>query len=125
MLVSGSVTFRADGTDAVNTMLGTTEMLGVPASCLGGADCASLQTSLLQGQSGVSSAVCTAAPSSACTCTEVFAPQPNTTTGTYTITGTSLTPLGAYAEPYCVEGNTLRWQDMNSSGLVFVVTATK
>jgi len=55
----------------------------------------------------------------------VFAPQPNTDSGTYTIMGTSMLPAGAYAEPYCVQGDTIRWQDMNASGLVFVVTATK
>jgi hypothetical protein len=124
MQVSGTVTFRADGTYAVNTMAGITEMLGVPASCLGGADCTSLQTSL-QGQSGVSSAVCSNAPSSACRCTEVFTPQPNTDSGTYTVTGTSVMSPGAYAQPYCVQGTTIRWQDMNASGSVFVVTATK
>jgi hypothetical protein len=125
MQVSGTVTFRADGTYAVNTLAGITETLGMPASCLGGEDCATLQTSLLQGQSGVSSAVCSGAPSSACTCNEVFAPQRNTDSGTYTITGTSVTSPVIYPQTYCVQGDTIRWQDRNAFGIVFVVTATK
>jgi hypothetical protein len=58
-------------------------------------------------------------------CTEVFAPQPNTDSGTYTVTGTSVMSPGACTQPYCVQGTTIRWQDMNAAGTVFVVTATK
>jgi len=88
MQVSGTVTFRADGTYSVSTVLGLTKTVDLPANCLGGADCAGLQSSLAS-QSGVTSATCTAAAPSGCTCTEVLAPQPNNDTGTYATAGTS------------------------------------
>lgn len=124
MQVSGTVTFRADGTYSVSTVLGLTRTVGLPASCLGGTDCAGLQSSLAS-QSGVRSATCTAAAPSGCTCTEVFAPQPNNDTGTYATVGTSITSPSGPAEPYCVQGTALQWQDTNADGLVFAITATK
>jgi hypothetical protein len=121
---SGTVTFSADGTVSVNTMLGVEELITVPPTCLGGADCASMQASLL-GQPGVTSASCTGSAGTACVCHEVFAPGANTKSDTYALSGTSITSPSGSPEPYCVQGNTLRWQDKNAFGTTFVITAAR
>jgi hypothetical protein len=123
---SGTATFGADGTVNVNTTLGLTETLGVPPACLGTADCTSLQMSLQSQVPPGGSASCTGAASSGCTCTQVIAPQPDTSSGAYMIQGTSITyGPGTYAEPYCVQGNTLVWQSTNANGFVYILTATQ
>ena len=125
MSVSGTVSFSADGTVAADTTLALQKELVLPASCLAGTDCASMQTALLS-QSGIVSASCVGDTTSAlCTCNEAFAPGRNTKSDPFTIAGTTLMSPGAYPEPYCVQGRTLQWQDQSADGLVFVVTAAK
>lgn len=126
---SGTLTFNANGSYSDTATITATESATIPASCLSGAsDCTAFETAL-QGQTGVSGATCTGNVATSCQCSIVLTPQTDSNVGTYTTAGTALTrtPTGATATttPYCVQGNTLRLQVLDSSGATTTLTATK
>ena len=96
---SGSFTFEAGGTYTTMSTLNGTSRARIPGSCIDGATmCSDLD---------FEDQTCTGDIATACTCTTTYNNTQDSTSGTYTTSGTSIT-LDGETFPYCVSGNTLR-----------------
>ncbi len=112
----GTFTFNADMTYSATVTVSSSETATVPLSCLssGGVsgtcdDFAMVFNSGIFGDAGTSSATCTTAGSN-CDCNVLLSLEPATATGTYSVSGNSLTTMsagGVGSGSYCVQGNTL------------------
>jgi hypothetical protein len=113
--MNGGVTYGADKTYQSNITLTGKVIVTLPASCLmqqgTTVSCAQLQQSLQSSAAdqGYESVSCTG--SSGCTCTMQLAPQTDTTSGTYSTNGGTLTMTSSGGSPddsdYCVAGGKL------------------
>jgi hypothetical protein len=118
---TGSFTFDADGTYRASLSASAAEDLSVPASCLsaggGSVSCdqlgMALSSPLVQSDGGTVGSVsgsCSTA-GSACSCNLSLSVPNAMASGTYVVSGTSvtLTPSGgnATSDGFCVQGNTL------------------
>lgn len=118
---TGTVSFKSDGTYATSLTIPSGSIrIKLPLSCLAGA------TSCEQvNQPG--EFTCTGNAMDGCTCDQVVNGNTETTSGTYTTSGTTLTVTGS--DPgstptvldYCVSGSTLRVRDMDD-GMIMVLT---
>jgi hypothetical protein len=113
---SGTLTFNSDMSyTATSLETQASYAFYFPSQCTNGLSCSSIATNL-QSSSAVQSASCSG--SSSCTCDVVQAPIGGSETGTYTVSGTTvtLTPTGGGTSfvtgttggaSYCVQGSTL------------------
>ena len=120
---TGSINFVADMTYSGSMALMTSVVMNFPGSCLGGTDCATLNTALqgVIGMSGIVSVNCTGSGSCACTMVQSVTnllPSP----GTYTTAANEITLTGADATvemgPYCVKGSDLHLVDVEMGGMM-------
>jgi hypothetical protein len=118
--VSGRLTFNADMT---YSFMGLSEQamyeVTVPVGCVAGRSCAAAATGL-DSSGDFESATCTG--TTTCSCSAVQTPVVDTESGTYTLSGTTLTTfptngLPTTTLPYCVEGTNLHLLATTSSGL--------
>lgn len=125
---SGTATFNADMTYSVSVTESASETLDVPMSCLSSVTCADLATSLgtvLGGDdAGAATTTCTASGSS-CDCTITLAGMTDNETGTYSISGDTVTTTPTAAPgttvstgggSYCVQGSDLHLISMAMTG---------
>jgi hypothetical protein len=117
--VSGTVTFNSDMTYTFTALTSQgTYSLSVPSSCLNGASCSTVAGSLEE--SGVfESASCSG--SSGCSCTALQTPIVDSESGTYTISGDTLTTVPGTGStttlPFCVMGSTLHLLDTSTTSM--------
>jgi hypothetical protein len=100
--LSGTITFSADLTYSTNAIETITVTESIPLSCTGFSTCAAVQSATAN-----TTATCTG--TTTCTCRITGSP-PGNETGTYTISGTSLTMVGpddTETDGYCVENGRL------------------
>ena len=113
---SGTFTFNADGSYAISSTSSGSIQVGVPESCLGGSTCdrlAGALSSALQADAGVTSTRC-AASGSGCGCTLDLGTNTTNESGTYAVSGTTLTTTsagGTGSGDFCVQGNALHMID--------------
>lgn len=129
---SGTVVYGADGRYQTNTTLSGSMTINVPASCLNQQGitftCAQVQQSL-QGNdtTGISSISCSG--SNGCSCVAQLTPEIQTESGTYTISGSTVTHQistgGSDSITYCVKGNTATLSSESSTGTISTITLTK
>jgi hypothetical protein len=109
------LTFNSDMTYMISATVSAVEAATVPLSCLSGDTCddfAMVFNEGLFGDAGTSSATCTTSGSN-CDCNVTLSLQTGTDTGTYSVSGDSLTTMsqngaGLGNVTYCVQGdNTL------------------
>lgn len=130
-LTQGTYTFAGDGTFTLMASGSATETLRYPLACLGGITdagipqaCADIERAFVASTQPadagtpaveVTSASCASAANAACACTVVLGyTSPQTTSGTYTTSGSQITFAVRAADggtdpasEYCVSGNTL------------------
>ena len=122
---TGMVTLTADMMFTDTLSLNSTMDLNFPAACTNGASCADLTEALqtLVGTSSITSANCTGSGGCTCTLTQTIS---TPETGTWTTSGTTLTITGAMTgvqtSPYCVQGSSLHLLDVDSAGMMKVVS---
>jgi hypothetical protein len=116
---SGTITFNADNTYAVDMSQSSSRTITLPASCvdaLGGASACTSEGGTIDG-------------SGACAVTESDTPKTTSETGSYTTSDNTFTTTSAGGSPdnplsYCVTGATLKAMD-SSNGTTVIYTATK
>ena len=119
----------AGGTYSSNITSSVVEDLTIPASCLQGATCAQVQSSINQsGDGGAPAAMgtCTDA-AGGCACHVTAATSATPTSGVYTVSGSTIT-LDGQPSPYCVKGSGLLIQNpttMMAGAGTFTIAATK
>ena len=127
--LGGTVQFVANGTYSSNISSSVVEDLTIPASCLQGATCAQVQSSINQsGDGGAPAAMgtCTDA-AGGCACHVTAAGSATPTSGVYTVSGSTIT-LDGQPSPYCVKGSGLLIQNpttMMAGAGTFTIAATK
>jgi hypothetical protein len=120
--VNGTVTFASNGTVTSSNDLSTTEDTTIPASCIGGATCVQLETSLNRRVIGEATtmATCTDA-SGGCSCHAITSAPTVGANTTYSVSGTVIT-IGGNPDPYCVRANGLLIQTQNGTTGSDIVT---
>jgi hypothetical protein len=125
----GTVTYRADGTYTGNLTLSGSVNVSVPASCLTQqgttVTCAQLQESL-RASAAYSSVTCTG--SSGCSCVAQIAPQTQAPSGTYAVSGSTVTHSAGNSpdsNDFCVQGTTLTMTASSSSATAGTIVLTK
>lgn len=125
--VSGTLDYAADGTYTSNVAATVTESFNMPASCLNGTDCASIENNL-KNSTGITSASCTGSASTSCSCTfaeSLSAPS----SGKWTASGGTITvDFGSgntATQDYCVQGNTLTLRALPSGGVQTQLVAVR
>jgi hypothetical protein len=119
----------AGGTYSSNISSSVVEDLNIPASCLQGATCAQVQSSINQSVDGGAPAAmgtCTDA-AGGCACHVTAAGSATPTTGVYSVSGSTIT-LDGQPSPYCVKGSGLLIQNpttMMAGAGTFTIAATK
>ena len=113
--LDGTVTFGGGSFTSAITGGAASEMLTEPTSCFGAntsvLSCDQLSTALMESDAGTTGSC--AVSGSNCICNGTVTVQPTTSSGTYTISGTSLSltlansTTGPQSDGYCVQGNTL------------------
>jgi hypothetical protein len=109
--LTGTITYNGDLTYA-SSLSGTQVVhYHYPSSCLAPSSCDQFQQTLANG--GVTNLTCTTdAAAATCDCDGVAPATVKSQTGTYSVTGTTVTDAGddgtTSSGPYCVEGNILR-----------------
>ncbi len=125
---SGTITFNADMTYTAKITESGSETLEIPSSCTMGASCSELQAAFQQtaaadGDAGLSlTGTCTTV-SSGCSCTISVPSTTDDESGTYSVSGDSLTlntsqgtsSANIGSGTYCVQGNTLHLISVSSS----------
>jgi hypothetical protein len=125
---TGTLRFGVDGSYTTMLTPAGSAMDFLPKSCLGGSTCAMLQDALLQ-QGTFSDGTCTDDGTN-CNCALTLAARLTTQTGTYSVSGTTLTTTTADAgmpslSPYCVSGNQLSIASSDPTQPMLVFVATK
>jgi hypothetical protein len=129
---TGTLTFNADSTYTVTLTStgGGTDVF--PKSCLNGSTCAEVQQTIQQSPTAAqfSSLTCPDDGTN-CNCTFVLAPQTNTDTGTYSVSGGTLTttPSAGTGMPgatqYCVNGNEVSFASTSTTSPTIIIVAVK
>jgi hypothetical protein len=123
--VSGTVTFNSDGTYSSNVGSSASENVTIPSSCINGATCDQLQMVFNQTDAGAGAQMATCSTTSGgCSCQVSLTEQPGPMTGTYSVSGSTIT-LNGTAGTYCVQGNDLLLQQsVGAMGMAGSGTAT-
>jgi hypothetical protein len=116
---TGTITFNADQTYAVNVTIGGSVNETIPTTCLG-LTC-DQEGALLSQSTLYSSAICTTVGAN-CSCQLVYAGQTLAETGTYVTSGTSVTitttgSSSGSTDNYCVIGSTMTLSSMLMPGM--------
>ena len=124
--VSGTVTFNADMTYTFASLQEqSTLTLNAPASCVGSGSCSAL-ASALESTGDVASATCSG--TSGCSCTAMQTPQTETESGTYSVSGSTVTTVPstgtASSTPFCVQGSVLHLLDTSTMSMGAMGQAT-
>jgi hypothetical protein len=128
LMETGTITFNSDMTYASTATLSGTIRETLPSSCLMSqgvtVTCAQLNTelqTLVQAANSPFSGGSCAQASSGCACSFQVASQTSTESGTYSVSGSTITtmPTGGTnsSETYCVQGSTLTLSSMSMSGM--------
>ena len=116
--VSGTMTFNADGTYVASALSKQgTYSLNVPASCLNGTACSTVASSL-EASGEFETASCSGV--AGCACTAVQTPITVTESGSYTISGSTVTmasTTGSSTVSYCVDGSTFHLLDTSTMSM--------
>jgi hypothetical protein len=124
---TGTVTFNSDGTQSQNISVVADETALFPTSCVNSAAACTQAEAATNAQAGASNAHCSFS-SAGCSCAFKVT-QSISNSGTYRISGTSLTFQNTgespETDPFCVSGNKLTLQTSDGDGNLAVVTATK
>jgi hypothetical protein len=117
-----SSTFDADGNYAGTAAFSASVQISVPAACLVTRGCADLDAELqamVSPDTGIASASCHDG-AAACTCS-VVQQQTSDSSGTYSVSGTTLTmlPTGGSPNdmPFCVRGSELHLINLDNAGI--------
>jgi hypothetical protein len=123
LALSGTVSYRADGTYSAAVTSSGSLKLSLPEACLATSvpgvtlDCAEIAR---EAQDPDFQSVTCAAAGKGCTCTFVMISMPNTETGTYVTAGNLVTHThdgSADPVPYCVKGSELHIVEMDMGGM--------
>lgn len=120
--VSGTVSFRSDGTYTLSTAVGGIRSYLVPAACIAGGTCDDVAQSI--------TASCSATAAS-CQCSSQVASADTRSVGTYSASASALTLLpsegseGGTQASFCVEGGRLSLQLEDTSGKVTLLRARR
>ena len=128
LMVSGTISFKADNTMSSTGLFSLTETVVFPPSCMTEDQCAAYQVSLIS-QPGVTGGECHYAAVTGCSC-NVNVSQNVMSSGTYQTQGTNMTVTSATAEKtdvstYCVSGNTLSIYQSNAGGIAAALILTR
>ena len=108
---SGQVSYTASMTYTLNASAGGTETIDFPVSCVTTTCDQIAQTLQASPPDGLTSIHCSAGAGGGCNCTATLAPQSTPETGTYTLSGTSITTTsstgGGETDSYCAVGDHL------------------
>jgi hypothetical protein len=127
LMVSGTLSFAADGSYTTTLTQTGTAVEKIPKSCLGTLGCDAVEDAI-RASSLIAAATCVDDGTN-CNCNLTYAPTPNTATGTYTTSGGTLTTTpsstGTSADSrYCVSGNQLGIAPADPQSKI-VIVATK
>lgn len=127
---TGTITFNADFTYTTTLTATGSATNTLPKSCLSGTTCAEIQTNIMQGPSASQySSISCLDDGSNCNCAVVLAPQMNTETGTYSLSGGTLNTMPTSAgtagtAQYCVSGTELSISTGDTMPLIIVANKT-
>jgi hypothetical protein len=123
---NGTYTFGADRTFSTSGTIDPSATIFWPASCLAGyTSCDSLAASMEASGTSGQSVTCTGSTSLSCLCDMTMPAQPLNGSGTYTVSGSTLTlSTGDGSMSFCVQGKVLKMQSANSAGTL-TMGATK
>jgi hypothetical protein len=125
---SGTLTFGTDMSYTAAVTMGISFNMNLPASCLNGASCATVNAGIqsIVGMDGITSATCTG--SGSCTCAIAGVVDVEASSGTWASAGTTLTLTATSggngdSGPYCVQGNTLHLLSVDMSMAMVKITS--